>query len=72
MQKKSRSNTNENSMEAWPVSRRFSRVKALEEGVISIGGRCTGHNSESSDNTDTTVTTTTSILPSQALKWVSI
>ncbi|XP_051160455.1 uncharacterized protein LOC127281023 isoform X2 [Leptopilina boulardi] len=56
------SSRGKNSMDAWPIGRRFVRVKTLEEGVIFIGNRQL-ERSESSDNTENTATTTTSTLP---------
>ncbi|XP_015121815.1 uncharacterized protein LOC107044452 [Diachasma alloeum] len=54
-----------NSVDNWPVGRRFTRVKTLEEGATMFAGIRRSNNSESSDTTDTTATTTTSTLPSR-------
>ncbi|XP_011312025.1 uncharacterized protein [Fopius arisanus] len=53
------------SVDNWPVGRRFTRVKTLEEGPTMFAGTRRSNNSESSDTTDTTATTTTSTLPSR-------
>ncbi|XP_024941854.1 uncharacterized protein LOC107268717 [Cephus cinctus] len=60
------------STEIWPMGRRFTKVKTLEEGAIFAAVR-PNNNSESSDTTDTTATTvtTTSTLLTRPLQEVS-